>query len=382
MNAKVTGMSMLTCLGENIEDVWKAIRKGNSGITDITLFPTDALRSIRAGEIKDNYPVDGYNRMKAFAKAGILKAINDSGLSIEKINKTKSALIIGTSLGHIFDNEKKSVSLDDYVSELLNEIGLNIPYICVSSACSSGSDAIIIAGDLLKYKGFDLVICGGLDVLDIYKMKGHSSLRTLAVTQCKPFSKGAETGTTLGEGAAFLVLESKQFSDGRQAEIYADFVASSNTTDTISVTAPDETGAGAIRLIKQAMNRSGHNIEKISYVNAHGSGTAANDKMEAKIYKELLSSGNPAISSTKGIFGHTLGATGAIEVIMCIMAIIKKEAPPTSISEEVSEDWAGANVVLNKSLSLTDDKLVTVSVTYGFGGANACLVFDNSGDRL
>jgi len=378
MYVKVTGMSMLTCLGENIEDTWKNIREGNSGIDDITLFPTDTLRSIRGGEVKGDYPTDGYNRMKSFAKVGILKAIEDTGLTVEKINELKSAIIIGTSLGHIFDNEKGAVRLDDYVSELLQEIGLNIPYICVSSACSSGSDAIIIAGDLLEYKGFDLVICGGIDILDIYKMRGHSSLRTLAVTQCKPFSSGDETGTSLGEGAAFLVLETKKLSNERSAKVYANFSASSNTTDTISVTTPDETGAGAIRLIEQAMSRSEHNINDISYVNAHGSGTAANDKMEAKVYRERLSSGNPAISSTKGIFGHTLGATGAIEAIMCIMAIVKKEAPPTAICKEVSKDWENANVVLNKSLPLTDDKLITVSVTYGFGGANACLVFNNN----
>lgn len=379
MNVKVTGMSMLTCLGDNIEDVWEEIRDGNSGINDITLFPTDTLRSCRGGEVKGNYPSDGYNRMKSFAKIGILKAIKDTGLTIEKINELKSAIIIGTSLGHIFDNEKGAVQLDDYVNELVQEIGLQVPHICISSACSSGSDAIILAGDLLEYKGFDLVICGGLDILDIYKMRGHSSLRTLAVTQCKPFSSGDETGTSLGEGAAFLVLETNELSCERSARVYANLVASSNTTDTISVTTPDETGAGAIRLIEQAMSRSEHNVNDISYINAHGSGTAANDKMEAKVYREFLSIGNPAISSTKGIFGHTLGATGAIEAIMCIMAIVKKEAPPTAICEKVSKDWENANVVLNKSLPLADDLLVTVSVTYGFGGANACLVFDNLG---
>ncbi|SFR57310.1 beta-ketoacyl-[acyl-carrier-protein] synthase family protein [Anaeromicropila populeti] len=371
MNISISGMGVITCLGNTTEQIWDALSHNKSGIQEVDLYDVSEARSKMAGQIKEPYSKDGYNRMKEFSKIAIYNAIQDAGLTKKEINENKSILVIGTSLGHMFQNDSKAVMLDDYVPEVLKELDLKIPYISVSTACSSGTDAISMGADFLEFNEFEIVICGGVDVLDIYKTMGHSSLQTLAPSQCIPFSH-MEHGTTLGEGAAFIVLQDKKHMTHDKYGIQ--LIGRSNTTDTISVTNPDINGTGAIRLIQQTCGETG--IESIGYINAHGSGTDTNDKMESNVYKQAFCNTKPCISSTKGAFGHTLGATGAIEAVVVILSLLYKEAPPNVGCEIPSKEWDGENLVLNQSKKYTGNG---ISVTYGFGGTNAALLFQ--GDK-
>jgi 3-oxoacyl-[acyl-carrier-protein] synthase II len=371
----VGGIGLITCLGENIDHIWGELRNGASGIREITLFDTADARSAMGGEVLGKFPKDGFSRMKSFSKKAIYNAIIDSGLSVHDINNEKSVLVIGSSLGHLFQNELSPVELDNYIEELLVELNLNIPFISVSAACSSGGDSIAIGADLIEFQNYGLVICGGVDVLDVYKLMGHSSLQTLSATQCRPFSD-VDYGTTLGEGAAFIILSDKATRKrAKFSKSYANLIGRSDTTDTVSVTNPDNTGYGAMRAIKQAIGKTGFSLNQISYINAHGSGTQTNDVMEWEVYKQLFSISSPFISSTKGAFGHTLGATGAIEAIVAILSIYKKEAPPNVGCIIPSKEWEGTGLVMGSFKKIDISPLVAISVTYGFGGANSCLVF-------
>lgn len=370
----VCGLGAVTCLGASVSEIWSRLCRNQSGIGDVTMYDTSLARSSKAGQVRGEYAVNGHERMKEFSKQALRSAIQDSGLSAADINRKRSMLVIGTSLGHMFQNEEGPVMLDDYVQEVLEELGLEIPYIPVSSACSSGTDAIAIGADLIKYNGFEFVLCGGVDVLDVYKTMGHSSLKTLAASQCMPFSD-LEFGTTLGEGAGFIAL--RPFSEmGEESGSYAVLDGYSNTTDTISVTNPDIKGGGAVRLIKQMCKSV--DWEDICYINAHGSGTETNDQMEYHVYQELFAESRPFLSSTKGAFGHTLGATGAIEAIVTVLALNRQTAPPTVGCDKPDPCWMESNLVCGTSAKMEKGNL-GLSVTYGFGGANAGLLFRNSG---
>ena len=373
----VTGVGIVSCLGEERRAVWSQLRAGRSGIGPVGAFEAERFRNCRAGAVTCiDLPVEGAERMRALTSRALSNALTDAGLDADHLQRRRVAMVVGTSLGHLFHNAEGPVTLDDFVGPALVELGLDIPAIAVSSACSSSTDAIALACDLIDQRRFDVVVCGGVDVLDEYKMMGHSSLRTMSPTTCRPFAADSD-GTALGEGAAFLVLESARSATDRDARAHARVLGRSSTTDTSGVTAPDETGAGALRAIRQTLSQHGCEARDIVYVNAHGSGTPTNDAMEARVYAELFSECRPAVSSTKSAFGHTLGATGAIEAAVAIWALQEREAPPTAGVQQASSAWGDARVVTGtQAMPIGDrDRDVAISVTYGFGGANACLAF-------
>ncbi|WP_037460308.1 beta-ketoacyl synthase N-terminal-like domain-containing protein [Skermanella stibiiresistens] len=372
--AAVTGAGMVTCLGRDPDIVWSRLMAGLSGISRITMFDTSQCLNQRGGEIKDALPADGGPRMAALLDAAFRSALADAGLSVDDLKARRAALVVGSSFGNIFQTEKGPVELDHYVKPLLRDLGLDIPVLSVSSACSSGSDAIATGADLLDFAGFDIVLCGGVDVLDIYKMVGHSALGTLSPTRCTPFSADGD-GTALGEGAALLVLERASGAALRGGHVRAILTSRASTTDTNTLTSPDLTGAGAMRAISNALVQTGAAVDGIAYINAHGSGTHVNDAMEAQVYAGMFARTRPAISSTKAAFGHTLGATGAIEAAISIMALERGEAPPTSGLATVHEDWRAAAVTLAGQPAPLPDGKLALSVTYGFGGANVALLF-------
>ncbi|WP_338553877.1 beta-ketoacyl-[acyl-carrier-protein] synthase family protein [Paenibacillus sp. KS-LC4] len=370
----ISGMSAVTCLGNDLSDIWQQVCEGSSGLRPITLFDTSKSRSSIGGEVSSEPVAQGYDRMLAFSVQAIQSAMINANIDCDYVHSVRAALIIGTSLGHIFDNESGPVVLDDFVEELKIKLGLNIAVLTVSTACSSGTDAIANGGDFIEFLNYDLVICGGVDVLDLYKLMGHSSLHTLSPNKCKPFDQHND-GTSLGEGAAFIILENREALKERGGRRIAELVGRSSTTDTKSVTSPDESGGGAIRAISQALGQSKSGPESVSYVNAHGSATPVNDAMEARVYQELFQTRAIPISSTKAAFGHTLGATGAIEAVIAIFALVHEQAPPTANTTKLHEDWSAANVVFSNQPQPIEKPETAVTVTYGFGGANACLVF-------
>jgi 3-oxoacyl-(acyl-carrier-protein) synthase len=372
----VTGIGLLSALGQDISESWSSLCQGERGLRPVTLFDTSRFRSSLGGEVVGDYPAVGKERMAAFGRKALVEALDQAGLTPSELDPKKCALVIGTSLGHLFDNEEGAVPLDEFIPQLLEQSGIQIPYFMLSTACSSGSDSVAIGMDLIAFMGYEMVLCGGVDVLDRYKMSGHSSLQTQSPTACTPFSVDTD-GTTLGEGAAFVVLETAAHAAGRGIRPLARAVGRSCTTDTQSVTAPDETGRGAIRAITQALEQGGLAPSDAAYLNAHGSGTPTNDAMEALVYDALFRQHDTPISATKAALGHTLGATGTMEAVLSIQALLKEEAPPTAGLKEIAAAWAGARVIQGAAAPIRKGG-AAVSVTYGFGGANTALVFDSS----
>ncbi|EFM11532.1 Beta-ketoacyl synthase [Paenibacillus curdlanolyticus YK9] len=370
----VTGMGMLSSLGGDAAANWDNLCAGQRGFRPVTLFDTAKFRSPLGGEVEGEYPRTGKERMAAFGRQALIEALQSAGLSADELDMNKTAIVVGTSLGHLFENEEGAVPLDEFMPIMLKAAGLQVPYFTLSTACSSGSDSVAIGMDLIAFMQYDVVLCGGIDVLDKYKMSGHSSLQTQSPTACTPFSIHTD-GTTLGEGAAFLVLESGSHAQRRGARPLARAAGRSSTTDTQSVTAPDETGGGAIRAIRQALAQSDYEPDQVAYVNAHGSGTPTNDAMEAVVYDALFKNEFIPVSSTKAAVGHTLGATGTLEAVVTVQALLHHEAPPTAGLDEVAAAWSGANTVKGEAAAIRSGG-PTLSVTYGFGGANTCLVFD------
>ncbi len=369
----ITGMGLVTSLGNSLELVWDKIINGINGISTIENFDTEMCINSLGGEVKGNYEKNTTSRMKSFAVEAIRNCIIDAGIELDDLKQKKSILIMGSSFGSIFQPDASPTQLNDFIKECLEELNLDIPHLTLSSACSSSSDALLIAGDLIKYSNYETVLCGGVDVLDIFKLSGHSGLYTLSPTMCKPFSCDND-GTLLGEGACFLLFESER-SLRTNCKVYCKLLGSCNTTDLQNLTAPSDEAEGPINCIKGALASAGKTPEDVAYINAHGSGTVTNDKMEYKVYQEIFSELKTPISSTKGAFGHLLGATGAVEAVMAILAFNYKMGPPTTNCINPKDEWLKTGLIYaNKPRHLDNDK-VTISVTYGFGGPNTCLVF-------
>jgi 3-oxoacyl-[acyl-carrier-protein] synthase II len=359
--------------------VWRRLIEGGSGIAPIEAFDASRCRNVAGGEIKDPLPTDGGARMAALFEAALTAALGDAALPAAELNRARAALVVGSSFGDIFHADGEPVELDHYIRPSLDRLGIDVPFLSVSSACSSGSDAVAMGADLIDALGYDVVVCGGVDILDIYKMVGHSSLGTLSSHRCVPFSADGD-GTLLGEGACFLVLERPEHAARRAVRVRAALTGAASTTDTNTVTSPDLTGAGAARAVRSALAQGDRSAADVAYVNAHGSGTPVNDAMEAKVYGELFAATRPPLSSTKAAFGHTLGATGAIEAAIAIIALEQRQAPPTAGLAAVHEDWQHANLVRPGESTPLGDGRLALSVTYGFGGANVALAFERAGD--
>jgi len=219
------------------------------------------------------------------------------------------------------------------------------------------------------------VIAVGVDILDRYKMAGHSSLSTMSPDQCRPFDV-AGNGTILGEGAAAVVLEAPAYAEGRGAPQRGRLSGVASTTDTSGATSPDPEGGGATRVLVQALARAGRVANDVAYVNAHGSGTPVNDAMEAKAFARVFQRGGPPVSSTKPAFGHTLGATGIIEAVVALEALRRKRVPPTVGLADIAPEADGLLLVQGTAIALPVDAPCAISVTYGFGGANTALVVE------
>ncbi len=372
----VTGLGLRTCLGHDEASLWRRLVAGESGIGPIRSFDAARCNTTAAGEIAEGLPREGQSRMAALFEGALAATLANAGLRAADLSARRTVVVVGSSFGAIFHAEGEPIELDQYVPGALARLGLNVPFLSVSSACSSGSDAIALGADLVEFGDYEVALCGGVDILDLYKMVGHSALGTLSPTGCRPFSANGD-GTALGEGAAFFLLERCADARARGAQVRALLVGRAATTDTNTITSPDLTGAGAIRAIGATLARAGRAADAIAYVNAHGSGTPVNDAMEARVYQELFAARRPLLSSTKGAFGHTLGATGAIEAAVTVLALEHGCAPPTAHLVEVHDEWRSANLVRpgDEAATLQPGGL-GLSVTYGFGGANVALLFE------
>jgi 3-oxoacyl-[acyl-carrier-protein] synthase II len=405
--AVITGLGCVTALAESADGLFTALCEGKSGISKIESFDTSAYPVTIGGEIK-NFDITKYidqregkrmDRFTQFAIAAAFQAVQDSGLDFSKEDVFRVGVIVGTGIGGIKEIEDQHVRLLDKgirqvspftVPRLMaNAAGGNIaihyglrgPNFSVASACASGSNAIGEAFSNIVVDKSDIVITGGSEAaLTPIGLASFCAARSLSMRNdnpaaaSRPFDKDRD-GFVLSEGAGIIVLEEITHAQKRGAHIYGELLGYSATDDGYHLTAPLPNGEGAAMAMSLALEDAGIEPQKVDYINAHGTGTELNDIMESSAIKTVF--GDHAyrllVSSTKSSLGHQLGASGAVELIVCIKAINESTVPPT-INLENPDERCDLKMDFVPLKSRQANVNIAMSNSFGFGGHNACLI--------
>ena len=400
----VTGMGAVSPLGLDIPTLWEALTSGKSGAGPITLFDAEAFESKIAAEVKGFNPTDYIEHREArrmdrytqFATVASMQAVKQSNLDCEK-EGTDVGVIIGSGIGGITTLSAQMATLAEkgprrispllvpmmiadaaagHVSIMLGAKGMNF---CATSACSSGADAVGEACEIIKRGDVQVMIAGGAEAaitpigIAGFNAAGALSVRNDAPQKAsRPFDAQRD-GFVMGEGAAILVLESLDHALKRNANILAELAAYGATSDAFHITQPAQDGAGGAKAMNMALRKAGLTPKDIDYINAHGTSTTLNDKCETMAIKAVF--GEDAyripVSSTKSMMGHLIGAAGAIEAIVCILAIQHGIIPPT-INLESPDPDCDLDYVPN--VARQQRVGAAMSNSFGFGGHNSVLL--------
>ena len=404
----VTGLGAVTPIGNNVKDFWSNLVAGVSGIDVIKRFDPVAigLPVIIAGEVKNLNPEQFLDskelkRMSDFVKFAVIaakEAIQDSGLELDKIDLTKAGVIVGTGIGGLRDiEEQQKVVMEKGVrrvspffipSGISNmasgyisiEFGFKGPNSCVVTACATGTHSIGDAFKIIQRGDADIMIAGGtesaitpLGIAGFANMKALSTRNDEPQKASRPFDLERD-GFVMGEGAGIVVLEELEHAKKRGAKIYAEVVGYGLTGDAYHITAPCADADGAKRVIMMALNDARINPDEVDYINAHGTSTPLNDKIETLAIKEVFKDHayKLKVSSNKSMIGHLLGAAGAVEAVATVLTIKNGVIPPT-INYEHPDPECDLDYVPNKAIEYPVK--VAISNSFGFGGTNACLAF-------
>jgi 3-oxoacyl-[acyl-carrier-protein] synthase II len=388
----ITGVGVVSALGVGAGATFARLCEGESGIRSLTLFDTAGIAAHLAGEVSGIGIAPGAERADALALLAAREALAQAQLP-EDLGSV--ALALGTTAAGMPETElelSKAAAAQDtavwprarrllthplsYTARALErEIGAFSRTSTVCSACSSGALALIFGVDWLQRGDAEVVLAGGVDPLCRMTYAGFNALGVLDAEPCRPFDV-SRRGLTLGEGAGFLVLESEAHARERGAHVLAWLSGWAVGAEAHHVTHPDETGARAAELIGEALSVAGRSATEVQYVNAHGTGTPANDAMEARAiaraFGEALT--NVAVSSSKGQLGHTLGAAGAIEACICVLSLIEQRVPPTRGLEQPEAPELLHVPKTGRAFSLD----AVVSNSFGFGGMDTVLLFEHA----
>ena len=402
----VTGIGAITPLGNNPQDYWQGLLAGRSGIVPITLFDASKHKCRIAGEVKGFNPHDyidskeakRMDRFAQFAVAASVQALQDAKFEINEFNAAQVGTIIGTGIGGIkVLEDQQTVYLNrgpDRCSPFMIPMmianmaagltaihtGAKGPNSCPVTACAAGSNAVGDAFRLIQQGYAQAMICGGTEAaVTPLSFAGFAAARALSTRNdeptraSRPFDRDRD-GFVMGEGAGILLLEELEHALSRGARIYAEIIGYGLTCDAYHMTSPVPGGEGATRAIQLALKDAGLGTEQVSYINAHGTSTGANDPTETAAIKKALgdSAYKVAISSTKSMTGHLLGGSGGIEAVATVMAISDDKIPPT-INLENPDPECDLDYVPNHSRDLKVD--VALSNSFGFGGHNVTLAF-------
>ena len=397
----------MTALAESVDELFAALCEGRSGISEIESFDTTAYPVHFGGEIK-SFDVTRYvdqreskrmDRFTQFAMAAASQAVDDSGLDFSKEDASRAGVVVGTGIGGINEIEEQHIRLLDKgpgkvspfcvprlmanaaAGNIAIRYGLRGPNFCVSSACASANNAIGEAFANIVCGRSDIMITGGAEAaLTPVGLASFCAARSLSTRNddpqaaSRPFDKDRD-GFVLAEGAGVLILEEEGHAKKRGARIYAELLGYSATDDGYHITAPLPDGDGAAAAMTLALADAGLPPEKIDYINAHGTGTELNDVAESAAIKNVFGprAYKILVSSTKSSLGHLLGASGAVELIVCVKAINESTVPPTINLENPDErcDLKMDYVPLKARPAKIN---IALSNSFGFGGHNACLV--------
>lgn len=402
----VTGMGMLTSLGCTVESTWEGIVAGKSGISMIDHFDTANFATRFAGIIRD-FNVETYmpakeaRRLDEFVQYGLaagMQAFADSGLVITPENAHRIGVATGSGIGGLSSIERNHEILEKegprkispffVAGSIINmsagmlaiRLGLKGPNIALVTACTTGTHSIGLAGRLIAYGDADVMLAGGCEKASSpLGMAGFAAARALSVRNdnpqvaSRPWDKDRD-GFVLGDGAGVIVLEEYEHARARGAKIYAELIGFGMSDDAFHITAPSEGGEGAAAAMTNAIRDAGIDASAVDYINAHGTSTPAGDIAESQAVEKVFGehAKKVAISSTKSMIGHLLGAAGAVEAIFSILAIRDNIAPPT-INLDTPDEGCTLDYVPNKARAMKIDTVLSNS--FGFGGTNGSLIF-------
>ncbi|MEK6604313.1 MAG: beta-ketoacyl-ACP synthase II [Nitrospirota bacterium] len=401
----VTGLGLITPLGIGVEKTWSALCAGKSGVRRITKFDPSHHACQIAGEVTDFNPADYIEKKDIkkmdtfihFAVGASQMAVDDSGLKVTEENADRVGVYIGSGIGGLPAIEAyHKVLLDkgpDRVSpffipmviinlasgQVSMRIGARGPNSCAVTACATGNHCIGDAFRIIQHGEADAMVAGGTEAaITPLCVAGFASAKALSTRNddperaSRPFDKERD-GFVLGEGAGVLVLEELESARRRGARIYAEILGYGMTADAHHITAPPEDGAGAVRCMRLALKDAGLTPDAIGYVNAHATSTMA-DRIETNAIKQVFGehARGLAVSSTKSMTGHLLGAAGGVEAIFSILAIQRGVLPPT-INQDVPDPECDLDCVPNRARQA--EVHTVLSNSFGFGGVNACLIF-------
>jgi len=402
----ITGLGIVSPVGIGLQESWSNILAGKSGITRITRFDPTLFASQIAGDVK-NFDVGQYlnakdaRRMDVFIQYGMvaaIEAVKDAGLQVTEENAERIGVNIGSGIGGLPLIEEthniylaggpRKISPFFIPASIINMIAGNLsilygfkgPNLAMVTACSTATHCIGDSARMIEYGDADVMVAGGAEsAISPLGMGGFAAARALSTrnddpaTSCRPWDKERD-GFVMGEGAGILVLEEYEYAKARGAKIYAELAGFGMSGDAYHMTAPVEDGEGAARCMRNALKNAGLNADQVDYINAHGTSTPLGDLAETRAVKRALGDHayKVAVSSTKSMTGHLLGAAGGVEAVFSALSVHEQVAPPT-INIFNQDEACDLDYVPNTARQMKID--VALSNSFGFGGTNGTLVF-------
>lgn len=406
----VTGMGAVTPIGNNITEFWKGIKDGKCGVEELTAFNDEHCKTKFAAEVKNldleeilgKKEVRRIDRNVAFAIIAAREAVNDANINLKSENNTinpeRVGVVVSSGIGGLITIQNQCIDMYKTTSQKVSpffipmaianmasgnisiETGAKGESFCIVTACASGTHSIGESYRLIKHGYQDIMITGGCEasIIDVgiagfVNMKALSSSITDKSRASIPFDK-ERSGFVMGEGAGVLVLEELDHAIKRGAKIYAEIVGYGASSDAYHITSPLPEGEGGRRAMQNAINDANISADKITYINAHGTSTPINDKLETMAIKNLMgqSVSKVFVSSTKSMTGHLLGAAGAVEAIVCIKAV-QEDYVPATINLKVPDPECDLNYVPNVGINTNVEYAMSNSL--GFGGHNSSVIF-------
>ncbi|MCD6560604.1 MAG: beta-ketoacyl-[acyl-carrier-protein] synthase family protein [Deltaproteobacteria bacterium] len=398
----VTGLGIITSIGHSIPTFWDGLLHGRCGIGSVSIFDTTGFPCSFAAQVRkkdleeqfEDHEIKRVSRCDLLGLIAVREAISDSGLDFKRYNRENIGVVLGGGAGgmlfwekyrrSLWLNRKKSrpslllpcspCTLTDLIASRYGLFGFRST---ISTACSSTGTSIGYGFDLIRSGRQKLVVTGGSEALSELTFAGFNSLKVMDPEHCRPFNK-KRRGLSLGEGAAILILEDYEQAEDRGATIYAEVLGYALNSDAFHITSPDPEAKGMSRVMSRAINNAGVNPEQVDYINAHGTASMVNDKMETLAIKRVFgtrAAGKIAISSTKSMVGHCLGASGAIEAVATVLALCRQVAPPT-IHLDTPDPDCDLDYVPNNARKRKIE--VAMSNSFAFGGNNTSLIFGST----
>ncbi len=400
MKVYVTGMGIISSIGMNTAEHLDSLLHLRTGFGKIELLPTIHKDTLPAFEIKITDSElrsmvgvpegEGYSRTALLGIIAVKEALQSADIS--DINEARTGLISSTTVGgmrefeadylNLIDSSKEGpfmqfahvVDTGEHAERIADHFGIRDYVNTVSTACSSASNAIILGAELIKHGKLDRVICGGSDVLSRFTLNGFNSLMILDKGHSKPFDAN-RSGVNLGEGAAYIVLESEEMLKKHPKKIWAELTGYSNSNDAYHQTASSPDGDGALLSMQRAMDMAGLKTSDIDYINCHGTATENNDLSEALAIQNLFGEHIPPFASTKPYTGHTLAAAGGVETIFSLLSINHDVVfPNLNFKDQMPEITITPLISIEKNIPVNN----ILSNSFGFGGSNTSLLFSKA----